>query len=126
MTIVNRLNQLIRERNIVKKEFAAEIGIPQSTLQTWLGRGEDFPAQYIIPICSVLQISPEKLLEGRDVPLPQIPSDYVQLTGDERFLLDTFRGLDREGAIVVTNEAIKEARRVRTMQGNGSTDGRVG
>lgn len=126
MTIANRLNELLAERKIVKKDFAAKIGIPQSTLQTWLSRGEDFPASYIVPICRELKISPEKLLEGKDVPLPEIPDDYVQLASDEQYLLEVFRGLDREGMIVVTNEAIKELRRVRAAQGNGTSEGRVG
>lgn len=119
MTIAERLNELILERRIQKKQVAAQIGVPASTLNTWFARGEDFPAQYVIPLCKVLNISPERLLEGRDVPLPEIPDDYVQLSEEERFLLDTIRGLDREGVIVVTNKAIEEARRVRSAQGIG-------
>lgn len=110
MTIANRLNELIAEKRIQKKQLAERIGVAASTLNTWLSRGEDFPAQYVIPICGVLGISAEKLLEGRDVPLPVIPDDYVQITAEERFLLDTLRNLDREGVIVVTNKAIEEAR----------------
>ena len=109
MTIANRLNELIAEKRIQKKQLAERIGVAASTLNTWLSRGEDFPAQYVIPICGVLGISAEKLLEGRDVPLPVIPDDYVQITAEERFLLDTLRNLDREGVIVVTNKAIEEA-----------------
>lgn len=126
MTIANRLNELIAEKRIQKKQLAERIGVAASTLNTWLGRGEDFPAQYVIPICRVLEISAERLLEGRDVPLPVIPEDYVQINEDERFLLDTLRSLDREGVIVVTNKAVEEARRVRAAQGNALADGRVG
>ena len=125
MTIVERLIELIAERKIVKKDFAAKIGIPQSTLQTWLSRGEDFPAAYVVPICRELKISPDKLLLGDDVPLPEIPDDYVRLSQDERYLLDLFRKLDHEGMIVVTNDAIKELRRVRAAQGHGTSEGRV-
>ncbi len=125
MTIANRLNDLIIERRIIKKELAAQIGVPQSTLQTWLGRGEDFPAQYVIPLCRILKIAPEYLLEGIEGALPIIPSDYVQVSNDERFLLDTIRSLDREGIIVVTHAAIEEARRVRSNAGNDARDGCV-
>lgn len=125
MTIANRLNELIAEKRIQKKQLAERIGVAASTLNTWLSRGEDFPAQYVIPICNVLEISAEKLLEGRDVSLPKIPNDYVQLSEEERFLIDTIRGLDREGVIVVNNKAVEEARRVRSAQGN-TADGRVG
>ena len=62
MTIANRLNELIAEKRIQKKQLAERIGVAASTLNTWLSRGEDFPAQYVIPICDVLGISAEKLL----------------------------------------------------------------
>lgn len=126
MTIAQRLNELIAEKRIQKKQLAAGIGVAASTLNTWLSRGEDFPAQYVMPICNILNISAEKLLEGRNVPLPAIPDDYVQISEEERFLLETIRNLDREGVIVVTNKAIEEARRVRSAQGNAPVDGRVG
>lgn len=126
MTIANRLSELLREKKVQQKQLAQSLGISPSTVNTWLSRGEDFPAQFVMPICKILNISAEKLLEGRDVPLPTIPEDYVQLSEEERFLLDTIRGLDREGVIVVTNKAIEEARRVRSAQGNRAGDSRVG
>lgn len=126
MTIANRLSELLREKRIQQKQLAQALGISPSTVNTWLSRGEDFPAQFVMPICKILNVPAEKLLEGRDVPLPEIPDDYVQLSEEERFLLDTIRSLDREGVIVVTNKAIEEARRVRTAQGNRAGDNRVG
>ena len=125
MTIVNRLEELLAEKRMQKKELATQIGIAPSTLQSWVTRGEDFPARYVMPICNALGLSAEKLLEGLDVPLPEIPSDFIKLSDEERFLIDTLRGLDREGMIVVTNKAIEEMRRVRSMQGNGA-DVRIG
>lgn len=126
MTIANRLNELIAERRIQKKQIASKIGVPASTMNSWFARGEDFPAQYVIPLCKILHVSPEKLLDGQDVPLADIPDDYVQLNDEERFLVDTIRCLDREGVIVVTNKAIEEARRVRAAQGSRANEDRVG
>lgn len=126
MTIVNRMVELLTEKRMQKKELATKIGVAPSTLQSWIARGEDFPAQYVMPICKVLGVSAEKLLEGLDVPLPEIPDDYMQVTEEERFLLETLRGLDREGVIVVTSKAVEEARRVRSLQSNKPVDGRVG
>lgn len=116
----------MHEKRVKQIEMAKRLEIPQSTLATWLSRGEDFPAQYVIPICKVLGVSPEMLLEGSDVPLALIPDDYMQVTEEERFLLETLRGLDREGVIVVTSKAVEEARRVRSLQSNKPVDGRVG
>lgn len=125
MTIVNRMVELLTEKRMQKKELATKIGVAPSTLQSWIARGEDFPAQYVMPICKVLGVSAEKLLEGLDVPLPEIPDDYIQLSDEERFLIDALRSLDHEGVIVVTNKAVEEMRRVRAMQGNGA-DIRIG
>ena len=125
MTISERLSELIRSNNIVRKDLAAQISVSPSTLQTWLERGEDFPARYVVPLCNALGVAADYLLSGVEVPLPDIPDDYVKLTGDERFLLETIRGLDREGVVVVTSKAIEEARRIRSIQGSG-VDGRVG
>ena len=126
MTIAKRLSELMHEKRVKQIEMAKRLEIPQSTLATWLSRGEDFPAQYVIPICKVLGVSPEMLLEGSDVPLALIPEDYMQVTEEERFLLETLRGLDREGVIVVTSKAVEEARLVRSLQSNKPVDGRVG
>ena len=95
MTIAKRLSELMHEKRVKQIEMAKRLEIPQSTLATWLSRGEDFPAQYVIPICKVLGVSPEMLLEGSDVPLALIPEDYMQVTEEERFLLETLRGLER-------------------------------
>lgn len=126
MTIAKRLADFMAEKRVQQKQLAAQIGISASTLNSWLTRGESFPAQYVVPICNALDISVEMLLEGREVPLPKIPDDYEKLTEDERYLLETVRGLDREGVIVVTNKAVEEARRVRSAQGNRTNDNRVG
>ena len=97
-------------------QLAAQIGVATSTLGTWL-EAESFPAKYVMPICNVLQISPERLLLGVDKPMTEIPSEYVQLTNEEAFLIETLRGLDREGAVVVLSKAVEEARRIRDNEG---------
>lgn len=119
MTIANRLNELCKAKKMQKKVLAERIGVAASTFNTWIGRGEDFPAQYVMPICEALEITPMHLLTGDASPLPKIPEDYVKLDESERFLVDTYRSLDREGRVVVENKAVEEARRVRSEQGTG-------
>lgn len=113
------------DRGIRNNEFARNIGIPQSTFQTWLSRNEDFPARYVIPICHELDIVPELLLEGTEKSKADVPDDFVQLSEQERTLIEFVRNLDKEGMIVVTNKAVEEMRRVRNTQGNG-TESRIG
>ena len=127
MTIVDRLHKLIDERGIKNNEFARRIGGPQSTFQTWFSKREDFPARFVMPICRELGITPELLLEGVETPPVSIPADFVQLSEQERFLIESVRSLDQEGAIVVTNKAVEEMRRMRSMQGiNANAESRIG
>ena len=105
MTIANRLNLLCQQKGIKKKALAEKIGVAQSTLQTWISRGQDFPAQFVVPICDVLGVTPLMLLSGAN---EQYTSE------EEQYLLDLFRTLDHEGRVVVVNKAIEESRRIQS------------
>lgn len=104
MTIANRLNELCQKHGVKKCVLAEKIGVPQSTLQTWFSRGDDFPAKFVMPICDILGVDPITLLSGAE--------SYVT-TMEERYLIDLYRTLDQEGRIVVVNKAIEEVRRIR-------------
>lgn len=104
MTIANRLNELCRQYGVKKMILAEKIGVPQSTLQSWLARGDDFPAKYVMPICEVIGVDPVTLLSGAE--------SYVT-SKEEQYLVDLYRTLDHEGRIVVVNKAIEETRRIR-------------
>lgn len=123
MTIVERLRALMLDKGARNNEFARRIGVAQSTFQTWLSRNEDFPARFVMPICHELDVAPEQLLEGvecADTKESQIPESYVQLSDQERTLIEYVRCLDKEGMIVVTNKAVEEMRRMRSAQGSGA------
>ena len=111
-----RLDQALKKQRMQKKILAAAIGVPQTTLNTWINRGGDFPASYIIPICRALDIQPLWLLtgEGGEALKSEIPETFVELSADEKFLLDTYRSLDRAGQIVIANAAVEEMRRSKT------------
>ena len=47
-----------------QKELADSIGVPASTLNSWLKRGRDIPAQYIMGIADFLDCNPIYLLTG--------------------------------------------------------------
>lgn len=118
VTICERVLDLLKERKMGKKELAVAVGVPQTTMQTWLQRGEDFPARYVVPVADALGVSISRILYGTDSEPARIPDDYIQLNEDERMLIETVRSLDREGVFVVTSRAIEESRRVRsTNQG---------
>lgn len=114
---VQRIEIVLKEKHLQKKMLADSIGIPPTTLSSWLGRGNDFPASYVVPVARFLGVHPMWLLTGEEAALPEIPVSYVELSNDESFLLQSYRTLDQEGKIVVANKAVEELRRAKAVQG---------
>ena len=126
LTPTQRMNQALTEKRIQKKVLADAIGVPATTLNSWINRGGDFPASYVVPVAECLGVHPLWLLTGSDLPAPSIPASYVELKDDELFLLESFRALDQEGKIVVANKAVEELRRQKLEQGNTGVSGGAG
>lgn len=126
ITPTQRMNQALSEKRIQKKILAEKIGVPATTLNSWINRGGDFPASYVVPIAECLGVHPLWLLTGTDIPAPSIPSSFVELKDDEQFLLESFRALDQEGKIVVANKAVEELRRQKLEQGSAGIAGGAG
>ena len=64
---------------LTQKDLAAKLGVPASTLNSWLRRGRDIPAQYIVDIADYIQRSPMYLLTGNpDYLDPVAPPLLVQ------------------------------------------------
>lgn len=120
LTPTQRMNQALVEKHMQKKVLADAIGVPATTLNSWINRGGDFPASYIVPAAKALGVHPLWLLTGEDHLPPTIPETYVELKDDELFLLQTFRALDQEGRVVVANKAVEELRRLKVEQGSAS------
>ena len=117
MSIIRRLEIALKDKDIYKKTAAEHIGVPPTTMQTWFVRGTDFPAQYVIPLCELLEVSPTWLLTGQEVLPSKIPADHHRLNDDEWFLVSAYRTLDRAGQIVVSNSAVAEQRRCDAVRG---------
>ena len=126
ITPTQRMNQALSEKRIQKKILAEKIGVPATTLNSWINRGGDFPASYVVPIAECLGVHPLWLLTGTEIPAPSIPSSFVELKDDEQFLLESFRALDQEGKIVVANKAVEELRRQKLEQGSAGLAGGAG
>ena len=127
MTISARISNALKEKSIPQKAIAEAVDVAASTVSTWMkSNGDNIPSGYIMPICRLLDMQPEELLEGaehRDV-IEIIPDDYVQLSKAEQRLLNIFRGLDEESQIVVLNAAVME-KRASSAQGNdGAHEGK--
>lgn len=123
LTPTQRMNQALMEKHIQKKVLADSIGVPATTLNSWINRGGDFPASYIVPVARTLGVHPLWLLTGEDHIPPVIPATYTELKEDELFLVQTFRALDQEGRVVVANRAVEELRRMKSEQGTAPSSG---
>lgn len=122
MTISSRIAAAIKEKGITQKAVAEVVNVTPSTVNTWIKtNSESIPSAYIMPICRLLGMSPEELLEGaphQDV-VEVIPDGYVLLSEEESRLVGLLRQLDWMGRNVVLNAAIIELRS-KAMQGNDS------
>lgn len=122
MTISSRIAAALKEKGITQKAVAEVVNVTPSTVNTWIKtNSESIPSAYIMPICRLLGMSPEELLEGaphQDV-VEVIPDGYVLLSEEESRLVGLLRQLDWMGRNVVLNAAIIELRS-KAMQGNDS------
>lgn len=122
MTISSRIAAALKEKGITQKAVAEVVNVTPSTVNTWIKtNSESIPSAYIMPICRLLGMSPEELLEGaphQDV-VEVIPDGYVLLSEEESRLVGLLRQLDWMGRNVVLNAAIMELRS-RAAQGNDS------
>lgn len=127
MTISARIASLIKERGLLQKTIAETVGVTPSTVNTWIKNdNESIPSSYIMPICRLLDVTPEELLDGtprveiREV----IPDGYVKLNDTELNLINMLRELSWESQNIVINAAIME-RRASVAQGiDGSGKGK--
>lgn len=117
-TIEIRLHMM----NLKQKDLAEAIGVPASTLNSWLKRGRDIPAQYIMGISDFLECTPMYLLTG-DITqqiepaslLPQKKEDADAISGISDDALKVARlwdGLDEPGKAIILGELY---RRLETL-----------
>lgn len=66
MVISERIFDLIKERGMTQKEFAAATGIAESTISDWKRKKTNPVSEKILTICKVLNVTPYELLSGTD------------------------------------------------------------
>lgn len=122
MTISARLLNLSKEKGIAQKDIAKVLDVAPSTVNTWIKTNSDsIPSAYIMPLCHLLGVQPEELLEGtKQEKDADVSENSTQLSENEQRLLSIFRCLDAESQIVVLNAAIVEKRAAATKGDDGS------
>jgi transcriptional regulator with XRE-family HTH domain len=90
MEIIERINQLLDQKDKRAIDLCRHLGIQTSTMSTWKTRLKDPPACYMSDIASFLGVSVVYLLTGEEEKQVVLESD---LTSDENELLELYREL---------------------------------
>ena len=87
MEIIERIYQLLNEKDKRAYELCEKLSIRTSTMSTWKSRTSDPPAKYMKTIADFLDVSLDYLLTGQEAPVRK------NTTSEEDELLDLFRSL---------------------------------
>jgi transcriptional regulator with XRE-family HTH domain len=87
MEIIERIYQLLEERDKKAYELCEKLDIRTSTMSTWKARTCDPPAKYMKTIADFLDVSLDYLLTGNDAPVRKTT------TPEEDDLISLFREL---------------------------------
>lgn len=108
MTIQERILNLLEENRRQQKELAAYLDVSYSTLNSWLRRNRDIPAQYVIRICRFLNCTPEYLTEGEENP-GQSPPAATGLSDEALRMAAVWDTLDVAGKAITLGEVYRRA-----------------
>ena len=106
MNISERLFKTMKEKGIKARALEKKLNVRSSTVSNWRTRGTTPPAEYLIPICEVLEVSPYFLLTGEESNNSTRP-----LTAEETAILQAYKACSPE-----RKEIIKGILNVKTEQ----------
>lgn len=111
MKLEDEVKAIIISRYVSLRQFANEIDIPYTTLQSIFNRGLDKAGiQNVIKICQSLGIDTDALADGR---IEERKINDTAVTVSEKEILKSYRLLDKYGKSAVTALMEKEYERVK-------------
>lgn len=87
MTINEILFKTLSEKCLKQKDLADYLDVNTSVITNWKKRGNNPPAEYIIPICEFLSITAYELL-GVEEHKSEIEKIYNKLTAEDKAIVD--------------------------------------
>ena len=95
MEIIERISDLLAERDKTAVELCKALDIQTSTMSTWKTRKKDPPARYMPAIANFLCVSLEDLLTGQERPaiIKQPADQSPKLSAMDEELLELFHEL---------------------------------
>ena len=105
MTIMERIIQIMAEKNIRKSDLFNDCGIPQSSFWSWTAANvESIPSEYVAKLAAYFDVSCDELLTGIKT--------KDRLTENQFHLISEFENLDWDGQQVVLGTLVSEKRRM--------------
>ena len=96
-TVSDRIFELLNEKGMLQKEFAAKTGIAESTISDWKKKKTNPVSDKILIISEVLVVSPYELLSGAEhigMRSRQNMTYVVDRTTELGTLIETYQKLD--------------------------------
>ena len=106
MKIGERIIYILKEKGLTQKGLAEFVGIKQSTISDWKGKGTNPSSEIIYRICEYLNVSPTYILTGKE--------ELNNITTEEKEILKKYNILtERNKGKVETyiDERISEQKR---------------
>lgn len=97
MTILERIQNILKEKGITARDMCREIGLKEATFSAWKQRGSTPSAEWISPIAHFLDVPSEYLLTG--------VRDQVYLEDREKRLLAYWKALNEIGKAQLLSSA---------------------
>lgn len=88
--------------------MAIYLDVSYSTLNSWLRRNRDIPAQYVIRICRFLGCTPEYLIEGEE-DQKQNSSTVFELSDEALRMAAVWETLDVAGKAITLGEVYRRS-----------------
>ncbi len=90
MNISQKVQDELKKHNLTQNELSNHLSIATSTINNWIKLNRSIPAEYIIPICEFLNITPYYLLTGKEkeefenIPEQELLESYRKLSDFEK------------------------------------------
>ena len=90
MNISQKVQDELKKHNLTQKKLSNHLSIATSTINNWIKLNRSIPAEYIIPICEFLNITPYYLLTGKEkeefenIPEQELLESYRKLSDFEK------------------------------------------
>lgn len=121
MLISERIFKLLKDKNMTQAEFGKRAGIACSTISEWKKRKTNPSADKIMDICAALEVTPEKLLSGRDLDEEGglgRSKDEIKFTTTDYRIIEDYHGFKKaqKNRLLAYVEALKQLERLEEME----------